>query len=320
MYSSTADLDLRLIKVFLAVLDARGVTAAEATLGVRQSTISAQLSLLETRVGFTLCERGRGGFRLTSKGERFAASARNLLKATSSFVAEVREMDRKLVGTLAVGLIGHTALNENTRVAEAISAFRKRDQAVRFSMLVAPPHELEEGIVSNRLDLALGYFWHRVPGLEYVQCFLERQVAYCGREHPLFNIKRKTTAEDTASYDWVWRTYPLPEEHFASSSRQITATADNVEAAALLILSGGHLGYLPEHYAEVFEKRGLLKPINRETLSFDVEFHFVMKRSAIEAPIVRAFCDDLRTSFRLKAPEKAGSLCTVKNHLQYVQG
>ncbi|WGS44908.1 LysR family transcriptional regulator [Burkholderia sp. JSH-S8] len=298
MYVCTSDLDLRLIKVFLAVLDARGITAAEAMLGVRQSTISTQLAMLEARVGFRLCERGRGGFRLTSKGERFAASARNLIGATSSFVAEVREMDRKLVGTLNVGLIGNTALRENTRMVEAISAFRKRDQAVRFSMVVGAPHELEEGIVNNKLDIALGYFWHRVPGLEYVRCFVERQIAYCGRTHPLFHFRRTITMQDAAAYDWVWRTYPLPEERFAYSERQITATADNIEAAALLILSGGHLGYLPEHYAEEFERRGLLKAVNKEVLSFDVEFHFAMKRASLEKPILRAFCDDLWESFQ----------------------
>lgn len=65
MFSNTSDLDLRLVRVFLAVVDARGITAAEATLGVRQSTISSQLSALEARVGFTLCERGRGDFSLT---------------------------------------------------------------------------------------------------------------------------------------------------------------------------------------------------------------------------------------------------------------
>lgn len=299
MYACTSDLDLRLIKVFLAVLDARGITAAEAMLGVRQSTISTQLAMLEARVGFRLCERGRGGFRLTSKGERFAASARNLLGATSSFVAEVREMDRKLVGTLNVGLIGNTALCENTRMAEAIGTFRKRDQAVRFSMIVGAPQELEEGIVNNKLDIALGYFWHRIPGLEYIRCFVERQIAYCGRAHPLFHFKRTATVQDAAAYEWIWRTYPLPEEHFAFSERQITATADNIEAAALLILSGGHLGYLPEQYAEPFERRGLLRAVNKEVLSFDVEFHFAMKRASLEKPILRAFCDDLWQSFRL---------------------
>ena len=132
----------RLIRVFLAVVDARGITAAEASLGVRQSTISAAVGARSAR-RLQLCDRGRGGFRLTSKGERFAATARTLVAATSEFVARVRDIDRKLVGTLSIGLIGKAPLVENARVADAIGAFRKRNKAVTFAMKVASPQELE---------------------------------------------------------------------------------------------------------------------------------------------------------------------------------
>ncbi len=301
MFSNTSDLDLRLIRVFLAVVDARGITAAEASLGVRQSTISTQLSALEARVGFKLCDRGRGGFRLTSKGERFAATARTLVAATSEFVARVRDIDRKLVGTLSIGLIGQAPLVENARLAEAIGAFRKRDQAVTFSMKVASPQELEESLVNNQLDLAIGYFWHRVPGLLYTPLFTEQQVIYCGRGHPLFHASRPVSADDLQAHDWVWRTYPVPEEQYPLPERRVTASADSIEAATILILSGGHLGYLPAHYAEPFEQRGLVKAVGRSTFSFDVPLHLAMKRSTSDKPIVDAFCEDLLRAFNIKA-------------------
>jgi DNA-binding transcriptional LysR family regulator len=293
MFSNTTDLDLRLIRVFLAVADARGIGAAEASLGVRQPTISAQLSTLEARVGFRLCERGRGGFWLTSKGERFAVTARALVGATSDFVARVREIDRKLVGTLSIGLIGHASHVENTRVAEAISVFQRRDQAVNISMKVKSPQELEEGLVNNQLDLAIGYFWHRVPGLVYRQLFTERQVIYCGRGHPLFHGPAPVTAEDMKSSNWVWRSYPVPEEQSRLTERRITALADSIEAATILIMSGGYLGYLPAHHAAPFVQRGLLKALGDTAFSFDVPQHLVTKRSAAAKPIVEAFCEDL---------------------------
>ncbi|NMG68483.1 LysR family transcriptional regulator, partial [Azoarcus indigens] len=64
-----------------------------------QSTISTQLSTLETRLGYRLCERGRSGFRLTARGERFVDSARKLLGALDVFSAEARKVGRTLVGT-----------------------------------------------------------------------------------------------------------------------------------------------------------------------------------------------------------------------------
>jgi DNA-binding transcriptional LysR family regulator len=300
MFSNTTDLDLRLIRVFLAVVDARGITAAEASLGIRQSTISTQLSVLETRLGFKLCERGRGGFRLTSKGERFATSARALVAATTDFVAQVREMDRKLVGTLAIGLIGQAPLTENARLAEAIGAFRKRDQAVRFTMTVAPSQALEEGIVNKQLDLAIGYFWHRVPGLSYTQLFVERQEIYCGRGHPLFHSRKRVTVDDLLGFDWVWRSYHVPEEELPLTQRHITATTDNIEAATILILSGGHLGYLPVHHAEAFERRGLIRAVERDAFGFDVPFHLAMKRGSADKPVLKAFCENVFQAFGLK--------------------
>ena len=47
----------------------------------------------------------------------------------------------------------------------------------------------------------------------------------------------------------------MPEEQYPLPERRVTASADSIEAATILILSGGHLGYLPAHYAEPFEQR-----------------------------------------------------------------
>jgi DNA-binding transcriptional LysR family regulator len=70
MLTTVSDLDVRLIRVFLAIVDAGGLSAAQVSLNVGQPTLSSQLATLETRLGFTLCERGRGGVRLTVKGVR----------------------------------------------------------------------------------------------------------------------------------------------------------------------------------------------------------------------------------------------------------
>ena len=158
MLGALSDIDLRLIRVFLTVADAGGITAAQTALNVSQPTISAQLATLESRVGFRLCERGRSGFKLTEKGERFQELCRRLLAAVDEFGAEARHMDKKLVGTLRLGLIGHTPISENARISEAIARFRQRDEAVRFSISVRSPGELEEHLLSGAIQIAIGDF------------------------------------------------------------------------------------------------------------------------------------------------------------------
>ena len=75
-------------------------------------------------------------------------------------------------------------------------------------------------------------------------------------------------------------------------------TADNIEAAALMIMSGGYLGYLPEHYAAHLESKGVLRAINRPLFNFDVEFHLVSRKSPTERDVVRAFREDLLLQYQ----------------------
>src|SRR5258707_2280831 len=134
MFSQLTDLDLRLIRVFLAIGDAGGVSRAQATLKVGQSTISTQLATLETRLGYRLCERGRGGFSLTARGEQFIDAARALLSAVDTFGMQARNVGRKLVGTLDIGMICHTPVSASSRISDAIFPFWARHQDVRHSI------------------------------------------------------------------------------------------------------------------------------------------------------------------------------------------
>ncbi|MFL9932878.1 LysR family transcriptional regulator [Paraburkholderia sp. RL18-103-BIB-C] len=298
MISNVSDLDLRLIRTFLAVVDARGVTAAQVTLNVSQPAISSQLTTLETRLGFRLCERGRSGFSLTGRGERFAESARKLLDAIDNFSTESRNLDKKLVGNLTICIIGHAELKQNALLSQAIQRFLGRDQAVHLSVIVKSPGEIEQEVFSGAIDVAIGYFWHRAPLLEYVPLFMEKQTAYCGTGHPLFGRCNATEAELT-DLVWVHRRYPVPEANYFSCNPGVTAgpLAENMEAAALLIMSGKYIGYLPNHYAEPYVKQGLLRAPSKQLLSHDVMFHMATRKAPRRTDVTQAFVDDLRAVY-----------------------
>ncbi|WP_099348417.1 LysR family transcriptional regulator [Acetobacter aceti] len=303
MLGSLSDLDLRLIRVFLAIVDAGGISTAQSILNVGQSTISTQLATLETRLGFRLCERGRSGFRLTAKGERFTELARHLVGAIEDFSVQARNMDRRLVGTLRIGIIGHTPFSENIRISQAIARFRQRDEAVRLDIRVCSPGEQEERLLSGTLDIAMGYFWHRVPSLQFTPLFIERQVAYCGKDHPLFSRAGQITQAEAWEFDWGWRTYPLPQSVFPANPRSITATADNMEALAMLVLSGHHLAFLPQHFSKSYEEQGLMAPLNMQALRYDVTFHAVTRQRQSLGDIPKAFLEDLASVHLSAIPE-----------------
>lgn len=294
MLGRLSDLDLRLIHVFIAIVEAGGVTPAQATLNVGQSTISMQLATLESRLGYRLCLRGRSGFRLTPQGERFLAESRALIGAVDTFELSVRNLGSKLVGSLCIGFIGHTPMSANARLSESIALFKQREQSVRLSIIVRPPGELEEMLLNGQVQVAIGYFWHRVPSLEYDEIFVEDQVAYCSRLHPLFEQADKADEADAARHEWAWRSYPLPENEHARTPANVTAVADNMEAVAMLVLSGRHLGYLPTHFAQPYVEAGLLAPLNSSRMRYQVRFHMVTRRPPHRNDIVRAFMEDVK--------------------------
>lgn len=293
MLNHLSDLDLRLIRVFMAIVQAGGISPAQWVLNVSQSTLSTQLATLETRLGFRLCTRGRGGFRLSEKGQRFADMARQLLLQVDNFELQARNINKQLVGTLDIGLIGHLPISQNNRISEAITRFRQRDEAVRFNISVSPPRDLEDALLGGKIRIAIGYFWHRVPSLEYTQLFVERQLAYCGQCHPLFANAGALVANDLEDADWAWRSYPLPGNLQSTAPGRVAAVADNMEAMALLIMSG-HLGYLPQHFAAPYVARGLMAELNPNLFYYDAAFHVVSPKKSEQDEMTRAFIEDLR--------------------------
>lgn len=86
------ELDLRLLRCFVAVADAGSVTAAATELYVSQPTLSRQLHRLEREIDLLLFRPSDGRLVLTSAGRALLPRARTLLaeaKAVSAFAREV---------------------------------------------------------------------------------------------------------------------------------------------------------------------------------------------------------------------------------------
>lgn len=79
----------RSIEVFIAVIEERSVTNAALRFGCSASTISNQLTKLETTLGAKLIERSSQRFALTHAGELFALRARSILDGVMTAKADL---------------------------------------------------------------------------------------------------------------------------------------------------------------------------------------------------------------------------------------
>jgi len=78
---------------FLAVAEARSVTAAARTLGISQSTLSKHLAALERRLGTALVHRTTRSLALSDAGERLVEAARNAVAAADAADAALSQRD-----------------------------------------------------------------------------------------------------------------------------------------------------------------------------------------------------------------------------------
>lgn len=147
-------MDLRQLRYFLAVAGTQHMTRASEQLHVTQSTLSHQIRQMEQDLGTPLFDRIGRGIRLTEAGEMFRGFAQRALTELESGVNALAELDHVLRGQLRVGVI-HTI--NSSLVPPVISRFVAQHSGVMVTVDEMSGVDIEEGIVSGRLDLGIGF-------------------------------------------------------------------------------------------------------------------------------------------------------------------
>lgn len=289
------EVDLRLLRVFDAVVRCGGLSAAQAELNVGQSTISMQINQLEVRLGARLCERGRGGFRLTDQGRAIHDASQRLLGAIDIFRLEADQLKKTLTGTLNLGLIDNTVTDTTSPLKLAMQRFLARGKDVGVHVYVGSPSELEQRVLSGRLHLAIGHFPFQVAGLTGTPLYDEPHGLYCSAGHAVLDGESasvKSLMLRIRSERVVARGYLRRKDLDLLKVEAAAFTVDNVEAQAILILSAGCIGFLPAHYAAHWVERGDLVELLPGRMSLVSRFTAIRRRSPAP-PLVRSFLLDL---------------------------
>ena len=172
--------DIKLLRLFVKVVENGGFAGAQAELNVSASTISTQMSTLETRLGIRLCERGRIGFKLTDKGRRIYTAALRLEEAIDCIRADIGELRGKLVGELHVGIVDTTTTNPDSHLHEAIRLFTARDNSVNITLHVAEPATMEKRLLEGRLHLGVSASTTMCQGFITSICFVRSTCSIAG--------------------------------------------------------------------------------------------------------------------------------------------
>jgi len=242
------------------------------------------------RLGVSLCRRGRGGFKLTEKGEAVHQETQKLLQTLEAFSHNVSALKGQLVGTLRFGVVDAIATDPNNVLHAAIQAFMALPNEVRFDVRQSSPQELQEHVLKGALDLAIGSFPHKVAGLSYMPLYDETHSLYCGSAHRLFGVPdAELQIETLRRENIVGRGYWRDRHHSELGFNSIAAVVYEIEPQLILIRSGAFIGYLPDHFAKSWVDANELRCLAPVAPGFSVQFDLVTKKGVRPSQAVKGF-------------------------------
>ncbi|GAB3428789.1 LysR substrate-binding domain-containing protein [Flindersiella endophytica] len=244
---SDLDLDLRLVRYFVAVAERGHFGRAAEALHLTQPSLSRQVRRLEQQVGARLLDRTPQGSRLTDAGSAFLPQAKALLRSAASAAASARaaaEPSRITIGYTA-GLIITPAVRELRR--------QHPDADVRSHHLEWS--EPRSALLEHRVDVTVNRLPMRTEGLSVTVLYDEGRLVVVPLDHRLAG-KESVTLDDIADEpmprlpdpDWnaFWRIDPRPDGRPAPAGPLIQAVEDKLELIAtgevVAIVAAGFLG------------------------------------------------------------------------------
>jgi DNA-binding transcriptional LysR family regulator len=246
--------------VFRSVVEHGGFSGAQLALSMSQSSISFQISALEQRLGFSLCRRGRRGFELTERGRAVYEYSHSLTSAIARFEQQLGELRSRATGMLRVGIVDATLTDKALGLDDVINQFVARASEVDLRITIGSPEQLIADLAKNGIDFAISPRIAYLRGFSQDEFHCEIHSLYCSERHPLFT-KKVVTKADVEAAQIVVRPYANKSELRHIPNAKVGAYASNIEAQAMYILSGRFIGYLPDHFAAIFEQKNRLRPL-----------------------------------------------------------
>ncbi|MFT7339339.1 MAG: DNA-binding transcriptional LysR family regulator [Marinobacter maritimus] len=267
------DYEIRLLKVFEAVVESGGFSAAEGELNIGRSTISTHIANLEDRLNLKLCFRGRSGFSLTEEGADVYELMKTLLSALEGFRSGVNALHVSLTGELRVIASDTICMDPQSGLSEAIARFSKAAPDVNVLLDVKSLSDIERMVLNDEADIGLIPQHRQLSGLDYRSLYVDDCHLYCSRTHPLYNAKSSPQLLGQVLTSKVVHAgiHTSPEVGAQLTDMNKAAISYFYEARLAMILSGAYIGFMPDAYVQRYVEEGDLRALVPESKHYSLE-------------------------------------------------
>lgn len=146
------ELDIRVLKYFLAVAKAGNMTQAAKDLHITQPTLSRQLMDLEKNLGTELFVRKHKQLTLSDSGFLFQQRAKEIAQLADKACRELAEQKSHIGGIVTIACVESVA---SLLLPEIISEFSQKYPSVKYELYSADGNDIREKIDRGNIDLGI---------------------------------------------------------------------------------------------------------------------------------------------------------------------
>ncbi len=296
-----AEYDLRLLRIFVSVVEHGGFASAEKALGITRSTISIHMSNLESRMKLKLCLRGRGGFSLTEDGQSVYRAVIELFDSLNDFSLLVGTLGKELSGELVILCAEQLNGAKQKQLAQVINIIHQSSPNLHIVLDGSSISEIEKALLKDKAHIGIFPDYQKIDGLNYVPLSSEPIYLCCSEQHPFFSkvdsqISKAALASVAAIHPGI-DIDPAGREQLKKLN--LSARAYQFDTRKAMILSGKYLGYMPQSYIQQELNNGEIRIIQPSKLTYQFQLSLVNKKTPREANKVKLLQSAFATAFEL---------------------
>jgi DNA-binding transcriptional LysR family regulator len=320
-------MEIRQLKAFMAIADARTFTAAAQRIHYTQAALSMQIKQLEREVGVPLFTRMPRRVVLTEAGERLMVRAQHILREHDAALAELAELAGAKHGRLRVG--SASGMVSTDSLPAILKKLRKIHTHAEVSVTSGTSEELVKKILAGETDAAFVSLPVQARNVETELLSQDQLVAIASPRHALAN-QRVVSAFALAGEKLILgerggNTRRLIDEFFSEAGLKPTVAMELSRQAAIknMVAADMGVGIVPLSVVRDEVERGRLVRWWIEGARINWEMGLARLSGGYLSPVCQTFVELCREHFaaaaapapepkRRRGAKKAGRKAGVK--------
>lgn len=198
-------MDIRLIKLIVAIVDHGSISAAAETLHLTQSALSHQLKEMESQTGVLLFTRANRRLNITPAGQMIYESAKKIMSEVNRLELQIKNLNSLKEGRIRLSASCTTSYHWLPKI---LKAFNKDFPNVHVDIMIDSDGDPIQKVKESKIDLAIVNAENEEEGIDYHYLFETEVVAVVSHQHP-FNRKKFLIAKDFKEEHLIIHSYPL---------------------------------------------------------------------------------------------------------------